>query len=68
MVGSVWDNGIDFINKLKVKDLKAMFLYNFKYGNFKGIPKIVKIVEAVTNYFRKDLEGIFRGERPFIKR
>ena len=46
------------IKKLKSKDLKVLLQYNLGSEKFKGIPKKVKLVEAVNDFFRNDWKGI----------
>ena len=50
--------GMDHINKLKVKDLRLLFRYNFGSEKLKGIPKKVELVGSVIYIFRKDWDGL----------
>ena len=50
----VLEFGLDHINNLKVKDLRVLLRYHFGSENLKGIPKKVELVEAATDFFRKD--------------
>ena len=52
--------GIDYINNLRMKELGVLLRYHFGSENLKGIPKKVKLVEAVTDFFIKDWEDIVR--------
>ena len=46
--------GVDHINILEVKELRVLISYQFESERLKGSPKKVKIVEAVTDLFRRD--------------
>ena len=58
LVCSVLEFGMDHINNIKVKELRVLLKYHFGSEKSKGSPKKVKLVEAVTKYFRKDWEGL----------
>ena len=51
---------MDQINNLKVKELRVLLLYHFGLERLKGIPKKVELVEAVTDLFRRDWEGLMQ--------
>ena len=51
---------MDHINKLKVKELRVILLCHFGSERLKGIPKKVELVEAVTDLFRRDWEGLMQ--------
>ena len=55
MVSSVLTIGMDHINNLKVKELLVLLRYHFGSERLKEIPKKV---EAVTDLFRRDWEGL----------
>ena len=58
MVCSVLTIGMDHINNLKAKELRVPVHYHFGSERFKGIPKKVELVQAVTDLFRGDWEGL----------
>ena len=58
MVCSVLAFGMDHINNLKVKYLSVLFHYHFGPEKLKGIPNNVELVEVVTDFLRKDWEGL----------
>ena len=60
MVCSVLAFGIDRINNLKFKELQVLLRYHFGSERLKGRPKKVELVEAVTDLFRRDLEGLMQ--------
>ena len=60
MVCSVLKFGIDHINKIKVKELQVILSYQFGLERLKGTPKKVELVEAVTDLFRRDWEGLMQ--------
>ena len=43
-----------------VKELRVLLCYNFGLERLKGIPKKVELVEAVTDLFRRDWEGLIQ--------
>ena len=49
---------MDRINNLKIKEIRVLLLYHFSSERLKGIPKKVELVEAVTDLFRRDWEGL----------
>ena len=51
---------MDHINELKVKELRVLLRYHFGSESLKGIPNKVELVEAVTDLFRRDWEGIIQ--------
>ena len=51
LVFSILTFGMDHINILKVKELWVLLRYHFGSERFKGIPKKVELVEAVTELF-----------------
>ena len=60
MVRSVLIFIMDHINNLKFKDLQMLLLYHFGSERLKGIPKKVELVDAVTDLFRSDWEGLMQ--------
>ena len=60
LVRSVLTFGMDHINILKVKELRVLLRYQFGSDRLKGIPKKVELVEAVTDLFQRDWEGIMQ--------
>ena len=46
------------INNLNVKELLVLLSYHFGSERLKVSPKKVELVEAVTDLFRRDWEGI----------
>ena len=60
MVHSVLTFGMDHINKLKFKDIWVPLCYNFGSERLKGGPKKVELVEAVTDLFQRDWEGLMQ--------
>ena len=60
LVRSVLTFGMDHINILKVKELRVLLRYQFGSDRLKGIPKKVELVEAVTDLFRRDWEGLMQ--------
>ena len=60
MVRSVLTFGMDHINTLKFKELRVLLCYHFGPERFKGIPKKVELVQAVTDLFRGDWEGLMQ--------
>ena len=57
---SVLTFGMDHINKLKAKELWVILCYHFGLRRLKGSPKKVELVEAVTDLFRRDWEGLMQ--------
>ena len=51
---------MDHINNLKVKDLRVLLRYHFGSERLKGIPTKVELVEAVTDLFRREWEGLMQ--------
>ena len=51
---------MDHINILKVKELQVLRFCKFGSEIFKGTPKKVELVEAVTDLFRRDWEGLIQ--------
>ena len=51
---------MDHINILKVKEIWVLLRYHFGSEKLKGIPKKVELVEAVTDLFRRDWEGLVK--------
>ena len=60
MVCSVLTFGIDHINNLKFKELRLLLFYHFGSERLKGGPKKMELVEAVTDLFRRDWEGLIQ--------
>ena len=58
LVSSVLKFGMDHINNLKVKELQVILCYHLGSGRLKGTPKKIELVEAVTDLFRKEWEGL----------
>ena len=52
--------GMDHINNIKAKDLNMMLSYYFGSEKLKGILNKVELLEAVTQLFVKDWEGILK--------
>ena len=48
------------IKNLKVKEIWVVFFCHFGSETLKGVPKKVELVEAVTNLFRRDWEGLMQ--------
>ena len=44
---------MDYINNLKVKELRVILRYHFGSERLKGSPNKVELVEAVTDLFRR---------------
>ena len=51
---------MDHINKLKFKELQVLLRYHFGSERLKGSPNKVELVEAVTDLFRRDWEGLMQ--------
>ena len=51
---------MDHINILKVKELRVLLRYHFGSEKLRGSPKLVELVEAVTDLFRRDWEGLMQ--------
>ena len=51
---------MDHINNLKVKELRVLLFYQFGSEIFKGTPKKVELVEAVTDLFRRGWESLMQ--------
>ena len=51
---------MDHINNLKVKDLQVLLCYHFGLERLKGSPNKVELVEAVTDLFRSNWEGLIQ--------
>ena len=51
---------MDHIDTLKVKELRVLLHYHFGSERLKGTPKKVELVEAVTDLFRRDWEGLMQ--------
>ena len=60
MVSSVLTFGMDHINNLKVKEIQVLLRYHFKSERLKGSPMKVELVEAVTDLFQRDWEGLIQ--------
>ena len=60
MVRSVLTIGMDHINNLKLKELRVLLRYHFGSERLKGSPKKVELVEAVTDLFQRDWEGLMQ--------
>ena len=60
LVRSVLTIGTDQINNLIVKELWAILHYHFGSESLKGSLKKVELVEAVTDLFRRDWEGLMQ--------
>ena len=54
LVRSVLTFGMDRINTPKVKELRVILRYHFGSERLKGTPNKVELVEAVTDFFRRD--------------
>ena len=52
LVHSILTIGMDYINNLKVKELRKLLHYHFGSERLKGSPKKVELVEAVTDLVR----------------
>ena len=50
--------GMDHINNIKLKELRVLLCYHFGSEKLKGTPKKLELVEAFTEAFRKDWEGV----------
>ena len=50
--------GIDHINNIEVKELRVVIFYYLFSVELKGSLIKLELVEAVTDFFRKDLEGV----------
>ena len=57
---SILTFGMDHINNLKVKELRVLLCYHFGSERLKGTPKKVELVEAITDLFRRDWEGLIQ--------
>ena len=51
---------MDHINILKVKDLRVLLRYRFGSEMLKGGPNKVELLEAVTDLFRRDWDGLMQ--------
>ena len=60
MVRSVLKLGMDHINNLKAKELHVLLHYQFGLERLKGSPKKMEFVEAVTDLFPRDWEGLMQ--------
>ena len=60
LVCSILIFDMDHINNLKVKELWVLLRYYFGSERLKGIPKKVELVEAITDLFRRDQEGLMQ--------
>ena len=60
LVRSVFKFGMYHINYLKVEDIRVLLRYHFGSERLKGTPKKVELVEAVTDLFRRDWEGLMQ--------
>ena len=60
LVHSVLTFDMDHINDLKFKEIQVLLRYNFESERLKGIPKKAKLVEAVTDLFRMEWEGLMQ--------
>ena len=49
---------MDHINNIKLKELRAMLRYHLGSEKLKENPKKVELVGDVTDFFRKDWEGL----------
>ena len=49
---------MDHINNIKVKELRVIIFYYLLSVKLKGSLIKLELVEAVTDFFRKDLEGV----------
>ena len=61
MVRSVLTLDMDHINILKIKELRVLLCYHFELERLKRSPKKVELVEAVTDLFRRDWEGLMQS-------
>ena len=50
LVRSVLIFGMDYINNLKMKDIRVIICYHFRSEKLKGIPKKVELVDAVEDF------------------
>ena len=67
MVSSVLKFGMDHINSIKVKDLWVLLRYHLRLERLDGSSKKVKLVEAVTDFFRRDCKVLIkRVERGYV--
>ena len=60
LVHSVITIGTYNINNLKVKELQVLLRCHFGSERLKGSPKKVELVEAVTDLFQIDWEGLMK--------
>ena len=60
LVRSVLTFGMDHINILKVRELRVLLRYQFGPERLKGSPNKVELVEAVTDLFLRDWEGLMK--------
>ena len=51
---------MNHINNLKVKELRVLLRYHFGSEKLRGSPKLVELVGAVTDSFRRDWEGLMQ--------
>ena len=51
---------MDHINILKFKEICVLLCYHFGSERLKGSPKKVELVEAVTDLFQRDREGLMQ--------
>ena len=58
LICSVSAFGMDHINNLKVNDLRVLLCYHFGSEKLKGVPNKLELVEAVKDFFIKDLSGL----------
>ena len=50
LVHSILTIGMDYINNLKMKDIRVIICYHFRSEKLKGIPKKVELVDAVEDF------------------